>query len=105
MAAITTTTHDSITHGASGIYTAPRRFASTCDGAIQADATNRVLQGRPIGSTTKHLGPMHLVRWAQRPVFLMLLAIVLLAALSNDAEAHVKWFCGSVDVTTPPLDL
>jgi hypothetical protein len=31
---------------------------------------------------------------------------VLVAALSaGRAEAHVKWFCGAVDVTTPPLPL
>jgi hypothetical protein len=29
----------------------------------------------------------------------------ILAILTNRAEAHVKWFCGAVDVTTPPLAL
>ncbi len=33
------------------------------------------------------------------------LPIGFLAILANRAEAHVKWFCGAVDVTTPPLAL
>ena len=31
--------------------------------------------------------------------------IAALSAVTGRAEAHVKWFCGAVDVTAPPLDL
>jgi hypothetical protein len=45
---------------------------------------------------------MHLI-W--RRVCSLCLSIGALLVLPHPAEAHVKWFCGAVDVTTPPRAL
>lgn len=45
---------------------------------------------------------MHLI-W--RRLSSLCLSIGVLTILAHHAEAHVKWFCGAVDVTTPPLAL
>ena len=45
---------------------------------------------------------MHLI-W--RRVSSLCLSLGALLILPHPAEAHVKWFCGAVDVTTPPRAL
>jgi hypothetical protein len=45
------------------------------------------------------------IRVMYRGVTLGSLIAALSAIVTGRAEAHVKWFCGAVDVTAPPLDL
>ncbi len=45
---------------------------------------------------------MHVI-WRRLSAFCFPIGV--LAILTDRAEAHVKWFCGAVDVTTPPLAL
>ena len=44
-------------------------------------------------------------RMVSRGVALGSLVVALSVTLAGSAEAHVKWFCGAVDVRTPPLPL
>jgi hypothetical protein len=45
---------------------------------------------------------MHLI-W--RRLSSICLSAMILTILTSHAEAHVKWFCGAVDVSTPPRAL